>query len=496
MRIRYILLVLTAFAALSCGHGVSDPIPFGLRPPLFPDYRDVTVPATIAPLNFSVDEATRLDVTLTGDDGTTLHINGPVAQFPKRAWKRLLRANMGASVRVDTYGLVDGRWREYGPFYFYISEDAIDYGLAYRLILPSYEGMGKLGIYERELSSYRQRELVSTEEVNGCMNCHAFNRCDPADMSLHVRGSYGATLIRQDGTMKACTTKTDSTISSCVYPYWHPSGNYIAYSTNTTRQGFYQRPENVLEVFDYASDIVVCDLRTGELFSCPLLKGEDAWETFPAFSPDGRTLYFCSAAPKEIPQQLGDIRYNLCSIAFDPENGTFGDHIDTLVNAAAAGYSVSFPRPSFDGKYLMYTVSAFGNFLIWHNDSDLRLLDLKTGISRDLDGVNSRNAAESYHNWSSNSRWFVFGSRRDDQTHTRAYICHIDADGKPDKPFLLPQKAPRAYYDDLLMSYNLPEFITAPVDFDSHKAWRLLKRGKKQPFKYRTNTFTREKQEL
>lgn len=480
------ILVLTVLATLSCGKGISDPIPFGLQPAIFPDYRDVTVPSTIAPLDFSsLDRAERLDVTLTGDDGTTLHVNGPYAQFPPKAWKRMLASNTGASVRVDTYALINGKWVSYAPFHIHVSEDAIDPGLVYRLILPSYEGMGKVGIYERELSSYRQRELVSTEEVNGCINCHAFNRCDPSDMSLHVRGSHGATLIRQDARMRALSTKTDSTISSCVYPYWHPSGNYIAYSTNTTRQGFYQRAENILEVFDYASDIVVCDLRTGELFSSPLLKGDSAWETFPAFSPDGRTLYFCRAQPRTIPAQLGEIRYDLCSIAFDPENGTFGDTVDTLVAAAATGRSVSFPRPSFDGRFLMYTVSAFGNFTIWHNDADLWLLDLETKEERPLARANTANAAESYHNWSSNSRWFVFGSRRDDFTHTRAYICHIDTNGVPGKPFLLPQKDPRRYYDSMLMSYNIPEFVTEPVAFDSHKAWRLLKREKKEQVTYK-----------
>ena len=478
-------MMLALLAALSCGRGVSDPVFSGRSPRIFPDYRDVTVPATIAPLNFTIDNAARLDVTLTGDDGSTLHVGGPMARFPQKAWKRMLAANTGASIQVDTYGLIDGQWQQFLPFHLYVSEDPIDWGLAYRLILPSYEGMGKVGIYERELSSCRQRELVSTEEVNGCINCHAFNRCDPEDMSLHVRGSYGATLIRQQAEMKAFTTKTDSTISSCVYPYWHPSGSYIAYSTNTTRQGFYQRAENILEVFDYASDIVVYDIRNNQLLSSPLLKGDGAWETFPAFSPDGRTLYFCSATPKAIPEQLTDIRYDLCSIAFDPETGAFGDQVDTLVCASRAGFSAAFPRPSFDGKFLMYTVSAFGNFLIWHNDSDLRLLDLETGQTSSLEGVNFPNAAESYHNWSSNSRWFVFGSRRDDRTHTRAYICHLDADGVPGKPFLLPQKDPRAFYDAMLMSYNIPEFVIEPVDFDSHKAWRLLRRGKKEQFMYK-----------
>ena len=484
MRARIPLLTMVLLAALSCGRGVSDPVYSGRSPRIFPDYRDVTVPATIAPLNFTIDNAARLDVTLTGDDSTKLHVNGPTAKFPEKAWRKILAANKGASIEVDTYGLVDGQWQQFSPFRIYVSEDPIDWGLAYRLILPSYEGMGKVGIYERDLSSFRQKELISTEEVNGCINCHSFNQCDPKDLSLHVRGSQGATLIRQDSRLKAFTTKTDSTISSCVYPYWHPSGDYIAYSNNTTRQGFYQRAENILEVFDYASDIVVYDIRNNRLLSSPLLKGDDAWETFPAFSPDGRVLYFCRAVPKAIPEQLREIRYDLCSIAFDPETGTFGDHIDTLIPASQLGFSVAFPRPSFDGKFLMYAASSSGNFLIWHNDADLLLLNLETGENSGLPGVNNPDAAESYHNWSSNSRWFVFGTRRDDRTHTRAYICHIDADGVPGKPFMLPQKDPRAFYDAMLMSYNIPEFVTKPVDLDSHKAWRLLKRGKKGQFQY------------
>ena len=487
MRARIPLLMLVLLTALSCGRGLNDPVFSGREPRIFPDYRDVTIPATIAPLNFTMDKTERVDVTLTGEDGTVLHVHGSMARFPRRAWRKLLQANVGKSIEVEAYGFTEGQWMQHRPFHFYVSEDAIDYGLAYRLILPSYEGMGNLGIYERDLSSYRQKELISTEEVNGCLNCHSFNQCDPKDLSLHVRGAYGGTLIRQQAELKAFDTKTDSTISSCVYPYWHPSGNYIAYSNNTTRQGFYQRAENVLEVFDYASDIVVYDIRNNRLLSCPLLKSESAWETFPAFSPDGKSLYFCSASPKAIPQQLSEIRYNLCRIAFDPESGRFGDRVDTLVLAAPAGFSVSFPRPSFDGKYLMYTVSSFGNFTIWHRDADLCLLDLATGASWNLASANSPDAADSYHNWSSNSRWFVFGSRRDDGVHTRAYICHIDADGVPGKPFLLPQKKPRDYYDTMLRSFNIPEFVTEPVSLNSHKAWRLLRRGKKEQFNYGTD---------
>ena len=46
---------------------------------------------------------------------------------------------------------------------------------------------------------------------------------------------------------------------------------------------------------------------------------------------------FCSAEAKKIPEEYKEIRYNLCSIDFDPSAGTFGSRIDTLVNAEAFG---------------------------------------------------------------------------------------------------------------------------------------------------------------
>ena len=59
------------------------------------------------------------------------------------------------------------------------------------------------------------------------------------------------------------------------------------------------------------------------------------------------------------------------------------------MNAEALGESVSFPRPSYDGKYIMFTLSDYGNFSIWHKEADLWLLDLTSGDLRKLSEVNS-----------------------------------------------------------------------------------------------------------
>jgi hypothetical protein len=80
---------------------------------------------------------------------------------------------------------------------------------------------------------------------------------------------------------------------------------------------------------------------------------------------------------------------------------------------------------------------------------------------------------ESYHSWSSNSRWFVFSSRRIDGLYTRPFIAFLDENGKAGKPFLLPQADPD-YYERLLFSFNVPEFVSAPVDLNTSTIERLM----------------------
>ena len=128
--------------------------------------------------------------------------------------------------------------------------------------------------------------------------------------------------------------------------------------------------------------------------------------------------------------------------------------------------SVSFPRMSPDGKFLLFTVSAYGTFPIWHKEADLYMLDLKTNKYVNMDNINSDDV-DSYHSWSSNNRWIVFSSRRGDGLYTRIYIAYIGKDGKTGKAFLLPQKDP-AFYDDFMKSYNIPEMVKGKVDVDSY----------------------------
>ena len=481
-----LILVSCAFMLMhtSCRETVTNPEIVSIMPDISPDYTGVTIPATIAPLNFSITGAhDKLHLKAEGRKSGSLEVQstGFIA-FPPKKWKQLLAENIGDTIRFTLSVKLEGLWKQYAPFVIYVSPHPIDYGLAYRLIAPGYEVYSKMGIYQRNLSDFNQRPILENTIIPGsCMNCHSFNQTRTEEMSLHIRGTHGGTIIKSHETTKIVDTKTDETISACVYPYWHPSGRFIAYSVNKTQQVFHSAKEKIIEVLDLASDITVYDVETNELLTCSLLTTPN-FETFPVFSPDGKTLYFCCASQQEMPKEYLKVRYNLCSISFDASTRTFGTKIDTLIWADAAGKSVSFPKPSFDGKFIMFTLLDYGNFGIWHPEADLYVLNLEDHTTHELSEANSP-FADSYHNWSSNSRWFVFGSRRMDGLYTRPYIAAIDENGQVSKPFLLPQKNPNLYIESFY-SYNIPEFINAPVKINVNRIAAKALSSEREKVKY------------
>ena len=167
----------------------------------------------------------------------------------------------------------------------YISQVPVNDYLVYRLIAPGYEVYSKMGIYQRDLTSFRQTSLLENTLVPGnCMNCHSFSRNRPENMSLHIRGALGGTIMKTGDEIEMLNTKTEETQGNCVYPYWHPSGAYVVYSVNQTIQAFHAIRDHRVEVIDLASDIVVYHPESKQLLTSDLLQ-TDAFETFPPFLP-------------------------------------------------------------------------------------------------------------------------------------------------------------------------------------------------------------------
>ena len=88
--------------------------------------------------------------------------------------------------------------------------------------------------------------------------------------------------------------------------------------------------------------------------------------------------------------------------------------------------------------------------------------------------MNSRKS-DTYHSWSSNSRWLVFASKRDDGLYGKPYYCYIDKNGKAHKPFVLPQKHP-SFYDNNLKSFNVPEMGKGPLPFSADDVRKAMEK--------------------
>jgi hypothetical protein len=447
-------------------------------PSIYPDYVNVTVPYNIAPLNFKLkDKCNKIEVTFSGKKSSIRIKSGYKANIPFNKWKKLLNEQKNDSIVVSVAAFSDGKWTRYKSFCIYISADRIDPYLSYRLIEPGYEVYKKLQICERDLESFHERVIIDNNLIDGgCINCHTYDRQDPSKSFFHLRNKDGGTMIQSDGKFRKINTKTDSTISAGVYGSWHPGGRYLAFSTNVIIPEFHSINNMRLEVYDTISDVVVLDIVRNEIISNPLLSGKNEFETFPAFSSDGKKLFFCSAKSMRMPANYNSVRYSLCAIDFDPVTGTCGTRIDTLVSSFLTGRTVSQPKPSPDGKYILFTSFGYGNFPVWHKEADLHLLRLSDMSIDTLASVNSDNS-DTYHSWSSDSRWFVFASKRDNGMYGKPYFAHVDENGKCSKPFLLPQKNPD-FYDYFMKSYNIPEMAKGPVPYnplDVEKAYRTHK---------------------
>ena len=482
-----ILLLSFAFLLSSCNSiSVTNPIHSNELPDIYPDYVDITIPINIAPLDFGMksDDYNAIVVSFAGTHGDTLTAKGKKSiEIDSKKWQKLLADNTNDSISVSVYGKKGDDWYSFRPYQLYVVPDSIDYSIVYRLIAPGYQTYSKMGIYQRSLANYKQNSLYeNTQVTNSCVNCHTFCKGDPNRSSVHFRGKYGATMLQIDGTMTALESRTDSTLGTAVYPYWHPSGQYIAYSTNQVRQLFHTTATDLMETFDMNSDVYVYDINANQIFYNQGIKNNDFFETNPAFSADGKSLYFCRATRREMPKEVTKVRYDLCRIDFNPENGNLGDKIDTLVMVSDAGKSISLPRPTSDGKYLVYTQTNYGCFPLYHKEADLWILNLETLETAPMSEVNS-DYADAFHNFSSNDRWLVFGSRREDGMHTRPYFAYVDKEGVGRKPFLLPQREPKEYYSNLMLSYNCVEFVNGPVDFDSRIAGSMLYSGSNKQMK-------------
>lgn len=480
------LLVATLLMLTSCAN--HPDVPSSSKetkslPAIYPDYCDVTVPFNIAPLNFMLPSAQFEEcvVRVTTPDGKQqTYGDGVKVQIPEEEWRDMLNASKDKSIKVEVWGKKEGEWLSFKPFEIHVAKEPIDEYVSYRLIEPSYVAWNFMEIAQRNLTSFEETQIFNNEITckrgeGQCINCHSYQNYKTDNMLFHVRLSNAGTVIVNDGKVSRVNLKRDYTISSGVYPSWHPTAKIIAFSTNQTRQAFHTSNPNKIEIYDLASDLIVYDVVKDSVIV--VSNDPELLEIYPTWSSDGKYLYYGKSAP--LPEEMKDkdirttypkVQYNLYRRTFDATTFSFGEE-ELVYDAASSDKSLTLPRISPDGRYLLFALGQYGCFHSRHHDADIVCLPLEqykgtpltpdNSSPLDLSLLNTKNYSESYPTWSSNGHWIMCASRRDDGNYSRIYFSYFK-NGKVGKAFMLPQEDPE-HNTFRLKSYNRPEFMVEPV---------------------------------
>jgi len=443
------------------------------------DYTGIVIPPNIAPLNFVIREpGTQYFVRIYSRHGESIEVSsmGPKIVISPDRWKKLLNANRGSKLFFEVYVReADDGWKRYQAIVNTIANEAIDGYLVYRKIKPLHGWWQSVGIYQRNLENYDESEVLHGESFGkGCVNCHTFLNNSTESMVIGIRSEkYGVSaILARDGKVSKIGTKFG-------YTAWHPSGRLVLYSVNKVLGFYHTGGPQVRDVLDLASALCYYQVEDKTVKTVPAISNRRQMETYPAWSPDGRYLYFCSAPLLWSPDSSGEVtfdlmrklRYDLIRISYDIETDQWGE-LETVLSADETGLNIMLPRVSPDGRFLLFCMCEYGCFPIYQPSSDLYLMDLETGRYRKLQ-INS-NRSESWHSWSSNSRWIAFSSKRREGPFTRSFISYVDEAGKVHKPFVLPQEDP-AFYDSFLKAYSVPELVTGPVPVEQMELARAIR---------------------
>lgn len=461
---------------------------------IYPDYKDVTIPCNIAPLNFVVNypaQGCRVSVTAPLGEPIVVEADGEgKVCFPIQAWKRLLSDNRDTVLRVDLY-VKEGEWTRLKSFSWYVKPDSIDPYLTCRLIEPSYRGHGVLDLVSFDMEHNTSKVIASNREVRpepfpldgySCLNCHATQKNGSGNSTFCFRGKNGGLVLTYQGVSRIVNTKVGDMYAATTYESWHPTLPLIAFSINAVGQSYPVVNACKTEVLDSRSDLVLYDIEKDEMSY--IQKTKNKMETFPCWAPDGKSLYYASTDSALIhTSQYKSLKYDIFRISFDADSMKWGEP-ERIVAMSPKGLTAHYPQPSLDGRCLLFMVADYGSSPYRHSECDVYKLDFSTGEVAPVKEVNVPHASDYCRGWSRNGKWILLSSRRDDGDYARPYFSYYKEDGSFTKPFQIPHEDP-AYDRELMMGYNCPQMADVEPVMTPENFYHLLDTSHVQPANYR-----------
>jgi len=314
-----------------------------------------------------------------------------------------------------------------------------------------------------------------------CGNCHSFAD-NGSVLGLDVdygndKGAYGIMPVANHMVMDdekiitwADYKREDGELTFGLLSRVSPTGRYVI-STVKDRSVFVAIPDLMISqlFFPIKGILVVYDRETKTYAALPGADDPQYVQTNAVWSPDGKEIVFARAKAhrsdhleqrnaalvdeKDVPEftvEKQPFRYDLYRIPFNDGKGGTPRPIEGASNNGMSNY---FPKYSPDGKWIVFTKSK--SYMLLQLDSELWIVPVAGGEARRLRHNTPR--MNSWHSWSSNSRWLVFSSKANGP-YTQLFLTHIDDDGNDSPPVLLER------FTSPDRAANIPEFVNLPGD--------------------------------
>ncbi len=414
-------------------------------------------------------------------------VDAPRWRPSEESWKRIKQQSVERAAEVVVSGVARSKDVAVAPpagVHIRTSKDKVGDSLFYREVpLPFLTAVQDPSRIRWRYGTVDQENgpPIVLQNLPVCGNCHSFAD-NGSVLGLDVdygndKGAYGIMPVSTHMVMDDAKIITwsdykreDGELTFGLLSRVSPSGRYVI-STVKDRSVFVAIPDIMISqlFFPIKGILAVYDRETKTFAALPGADDPQYVQTNAVWSPDGKSIVFARAKAyhaerldqqnsalvdeKDVPEFTVDkkpFRYDLYRIPFnDGKGGT----AQPLHGAFDNGLSNFFPKYSPDGKWIIFCKAK--SYMLLQPDSELYILPAKGGAARRLRYNTAR--MNSWHSWSSNSRWLVFSSKVN-TAYTQLFLTHIDDNGNDSPPVLLER------FTSPDRAANIPEFVKLPGD--------------------------------
>ena len=484
-----VALAAALFIATPAAAEVADTqlqITYPLEGTLFP-------PESVAPTFVWEDKAGSVDrwsVVVRDDSGHEIlrdAVDAPRWRPSEESWKQIKRASVEHDAEVSVAGVIHTQPAtalSSARVHIRTSKDEVGDSLFYREVpLPFLTAVQdpsrirwRYGTIDLEAGP-----PIVLQNLPVCGNCHSFAD-NGSILGLDVdygndKGAYGILPVSKHMVMDDAKIITwsdyrreDGELTFGLLSRVSPTGRYVI-STVKDRSVFVAIPDLMISqlFFPIKGILVVYDRETKTFAALPRADDPQYVQTNAVWSPDGKEIVFARTKAhhaehleqqnsaivdeKDVPEftvEKQPFRYDLYRIPFNDGKG--GTPLP-LQGASDNGMSNFFPKYSPDGKWIVFCKAK--SYMLLQPDSELYIVPVAGGVARRLRYNTAR--MNSWHSWSSNSRWLVFSSKVN-TAYTQLFLTHIDENGNDSPPVLLER------FTSPDRAANIPEFVKLPGD--------------------------------